>query len=105
MDELLNTDISGYSLAEQYLIDEHIEKIREAILSLAYKYVLGDVNADGKMSLIDARFVLKVVSGTEELDRIQFLSADINEDVLTCSASEVLKAGHGICFAKSHLFF
>ena len=30
-------------------------------------------------------------------------SADINEDVITCSASEVLKAGHGICFAKSHL--
>lgn len=30
-------------------------------------------------------------------------SADINEDMITCSASEVLKAGHGICFAKSHL--
>lgn len=30
-------------------------------------------------------------------------SADINEDVLTCCASEVLKAEHGICFAKSHL--
>lgn len=30
-------------------------------------------------------------------------SADINEDLLTCSASEVLAAGHGICFAKSHL--
>ncbi len=30
-------------------------------------------------------------------------SADIKEDILTCSASEVLKAGHGICFAKSHL--
>ncbi len=30
-------------------------------------------------------------------------SADINEDMLTCSASEVLAAGHGICFAKSHL--
>lgn len=30
-------------------------------------------------------------------------SADIKEDRLTCSASEVLKAGHGICFAKSHL--
>ena len=30
-------------------------------------------------------------------------SADINEDILTCSASEVLSAGHGICFAKSHL--
>lgn len=30
-------------------------------------------------------------------------SADINEEQLTCSASEVLNAGHGICFAKSHL--
>lgn len=30
-------------------------------------------------------------------------SADINNDKLTCKASEVLKEGHGICFAKSHL--
>lgn len=30
-------------------------------------------------------------------------SADKNEDILTCTASEVLEAGHGICFAKSHL--
>ena len=30
-------------------------------------------------------------------------SADINEDAITCAASEVLKARHGICFAKSHL--
>lgn len=30
-------------------------------------------------------------------------SADINEDIITCTASEVLKAGHGICFSKSHL--
>lgn len=30
-------------------------------------------------------------------------SADIKEDVITCAASEVLAAGHGICFAKAHL--
>lgn len=30
-------------------------------------------------------------------------SADINADVLTCTASEVLEAGHGICIAQSHL--
>lgn len=30
-------------------------------------------------------------------------SADIGEDKITCTASEVLRAGHGICFAKSHL--
>ena len=30
-------------------------------------------------------------------------SADIDNDVVTCAASEVLRAGTGICFAKSHL--
>lgn len=35
-------------------------------------------------------------------DRISH-SADAGEDEVTCSASEVLAAGHGICFAKSHL--
>jgi transglutaminase-like putative cysteine protease len=30
-------------------------------------------------------------------------SADVGEELITCSASEVLQAGHGICFAKSHL--
>lgn len=30
-------------------------------------------------------------------------SADISNDLITCRASEVLKAGHGVCFAKSHL--
>lgn len=30
-------------------------------------------------------------------------SADIGKDAITCSASEVLENGHGICFAKSHL--
>ena len=35
-------------------------------------------------------------------DRISH-SADISADSVTCSASEVLSAGHGICFAKSHL--
>lgn len=30
-------------------------------------------------------------------------SADIGEESIPCTASEVLKAGHGVCFAKSHL--
>ncbi len=30
-------------------------------------------------------------------------SADINNNIITCKASEVLKERHGICFAKSHL--
>ena len=30
-------------------------------------------------------------------------SADVSVDEVTCSASEVLESGHGLCFAKSHL--
>lgn len=30
-------------------------------------------------------------------------SADINNNLITCKASEVLREKHGICFAKSHL--
>ncbi len=30
-------------------------------------------------------------------------SVDINAEVLTCRASEVLREGHGYCYAKSHL--
>lgn len=30
-------------------------------------------------------------------------SFDIETDELTCNASEVLRAGHGLCYAKSHL--
>ena len=35
-------------------------------------------------------------------DRISH-SADAGAESVTCSASEMLNAGHGICFAKSHL--
>ena len=35
-------------------------------------------------------------------DRISH-SADIGADEVTCTASQVLGAGHGVCFAKSHL--
>jgi transglutaminase-like putative cysteine protease len=30
-------------------------------------------------------------------------SKDINSDIVTCTASEVLRVGTGICYAKSHL--
>lgn len=35
-------------------------------------------------------------------DNISY-SSDINEDIVTCTDFEVLRTGHGICFAKSHL--
>lgn len=53
------------------------------------------INADSKIEYVKAAYEFV-------RDKV-FHSADINEDIITCSASEVLKAKHGICFAKSHL--
>jgi transglutaminase-like putative cysteine protease len=58
-----------------------------------------------------AAMLARGVNGRDELARRCFLfvrdaidhSFDINAGAVTCSASEVLQAGHGICYAKSHL--
>ena len=44
------------------------------------KYILCDVNNDGKISIVDARLVLKAVVGGETLSENQMLAADINGD-------------------------
>lgn len=80
LDEIVNVDISGYSLAEQGLIEEHIAIINKAIGMLEYLYTLGDVNDDGKISIIDARSVLQAISTDSEFETVQGLSADVNKD-------------------------
>ena len=72
--------------------DDVIDYSDESITQLAdelYK------KADSETEYIKAAFVFV----RDEVSH----SADINEDMITCSASEVLIARHGICFAKSHL--
>ena len=85
--------ISYSNKIDEYLQeDEGVDYSNEAITQLA------DVlfqKADNELEFIKIayEFVRDSISH----------SADINEDKITCTASEVLKAGHGICFAKSHL--
>lgn len=78
---------------EEYLkSDDTIDYNNEIIIRLAdslYK------SSDSEIEFVKATYEFV-------RDKISH-SADINEDIITCSASEVLKAGHGICFAKSHL--
>ncbi len=80
VDQLFNINISGLNLAQQDLLNSHIDKIRNAIGSAKLKYLLCDVNADGKISVIDARLALKAVVGSYTLDKNQTLAADINGD-------------------------
>ena len=72
--------------------DDVIDYENEAIAGLAVTLFQ---KADNELAFIKAAYEFV-------RDNISH-SADINENTITCTASEVLKAGHGICFAKSHL--
>lgn len=88
MSLLLYTDNIDVYLKKDDIVNyenENITKLADSLFS----------NADSEMDYIKKAYEFV-------RDNISH-SADINEDKLTCSASEVLAAGHGICFAKSHL--
>ena len=72
--------------------DDVIDFKNEAVSKLADALFQ---KADGELDFIKAAYEFV-------RDKISH-SADKGEDAVTCAASEVLKAGHGICFAKSHL--
>lgn len=84
--------VSRICIDEYLKLDSVIDYGNEAIIELAGALF---EKADSTLDFIKAvyEFVRDHISH----------SADIGADVLTCSASEALKAGHGICFAKSHL--
>ena len=72
---------------EEYLKeDEVIDYKNEAIVELA-DTLSEKANNELEYIKIAYEFVRDNISH----------SADINEDIITCTASEVLKAGHGIC--------
>ena len=78
---------------EEYLkADDVIDYRKKPIMQLADELFQ---QSDDELSFIKASYEFV-------RDHI-YHSADKNEDILTCTASEVLETGHGICFAKSHL--
>lgn len=78
---------------EEYLKSDDVTDHNNAIITELADLIFQ--RADSEIEFIKAAYEFV-------RDKISH-SADINKDIITCSASEVLKAGHGICFAKSHL--
>lgn len=88
----MNLILHSNKLEEYLKHDDVIDFENEAIAKLADELFQ---KADSEIDFIKAAYEFV-------RDKISH-SADINEDAVSCAASEVLKAGHGICFAKSHL--
>jgi transglutaminase-like putative cysteine protease len=77
------------------------------------EYLASDAVVDWRTAEVRRKALELTRSLTDEIDKARCLyewvrdaiphSADAGLDIVTCSASEVLKEGTGICFAKSHL--
>jgi transglutaminase-like putative cysteine protease len=77
------------------------------------EYLASDAVVDWRTAEVRQKALELTQSLTEENDKARCLyewvrdkiphSADSGLDIVTCTASEVLKQGTGICFAKSHL--
>lgn len=76
-------------------------------------YLVADDVVDWKNPVVQAKAQTIVAGAAGDIEKARLLfewvrdeiphSGDIGSDVVTCCASEVLIAGTGICFAKSHL--
>lgn len=62
----------------------------------------GDINADGKITAVDALMVLKYVAGSEELSEMRVLRADMNKDsnVTAIDARWILQTAAGLTPGK-----
>lgn len=76
-------------------------------------YLASDLVVDWRIPEVRQKAIDLTRSLTDEIDKARCLyewvrdtiphSNDAGLDILTCTASEVLRHGTGICFAKSHL--
>ena len=64
----------------------------------------GDINADGKITAVDALMVLKYVAGSQELTNMQKLRANMNKDaagdVTAIDARWILQTAAGLTPGK-----
>lgn len=74
-----------------------IDKEPATILQIAVPIVYGDVNGDGKITAVDARWVLQAASGSRVLNAVQSVLADVNGDgkITAVDARWILQAASG----------
>lgn len=75
-----------------------IKNGKTAYSSEAKHYPLGDVNADGKVSALDARTILRAAVGLEAIDLVSlpYANADYDEKISASDARYALRAAVGL---------
>lgn len=97
LDSALAADVQNLTLAEQATVDMQTEAILQALAALTPRYTAGDINNDGRITAVDARWALQAASGTRSLSESQTLAADVNGDarITAVDARWILQAASG----------
>lgn len=98
LDNALSVDMSQKNITEQAEVDAQTRAILEALEKLEVAYLSGDVNFDGKISVIDAKWVLQSIAGVKAFDEKERKAADYNKDgkVSVVDAKQILQAVAGV---------
>ncbi len=75
--ESLNYDLK---ITQQDEADKQVEALLEAIGALEKRYILGDVNLDGEITILDAKWVLQNIVRLRSLGGLSLKAADMNQD-------------------------
>ncbi len=68
------------NVTEQDKADEQVEALLEAINALEKRYILGDVNLDGEITVLDAKWTLQYIAALRSLEALSLKTADMNQD-------------------------
>ena len=68
------------NVTQQDEADKQVEALLEAINSLEKRYILGDVNLDGEITILDAKWVLQNIVRLRSLGGLSLKAADMNQD-------------------------
>ncbi len=68
------------NITEQDKADKQVDDLLEAINSLEKRYILGDVNLDGEITVLDAKWALQYIASMRSLESLSLKAADMNQD-------------------------
>lgn len=70
----------GLDITKQDFVDKQAKALLDAIDALERSFIIGDVNCDGKVSVVDAKWVLQHLSYLRTLSGVNAKAADVNQD-------------------------
>ena len=80
LNSVINSLEYNLDITKQDYVDKQANALLGAIDSLERSFIAGDVNCDGKITIVDAKWILQHLSFLRTLDGVGERAADVNQD-------------------------